>query len=42
MRLNPIAVLKEHETGVAPESGIDPLPLPLGQHLCGAHVGGVH
>jgi 1-acyl-sn-glycerol-3-phosphate acyltransferase len=30
MRLNPIAVLKEQETGTAPESGVDPLPLPLG------------
>jgi 1-acyl-sn-glycerol-3-phosphate acyltransferase len=30
MRINPIAVLKEHESGVAPESGVDPLPLDLG------------
>lgn len=33
MRMNPMAVLKEHETGEAAESGIDPLPLPLGSPL---------
>ena len=33
MRINPIAVLKEHETGAAPESGIDPLPLSLSEPL---------
>jgi 1-acyl-sn-glycerol-3-phosphate acyltransferase len=30
MRLNPIAVLKEHESAVAAESGVDPLPLEMG------------
>lgn len=33
MRINPIAVLKEHESGTAPESGIDPLPLSLNEPL---------
>ncbi len=33
MRLNPMAVLKEHESDEAAESGVDPLPLPLGSPM---------
>lgn len=30
MRINPVAVLKEHESPVGTEAGVDPLPIPKG------------